>query len=77
VKYHVEHNHHTCNDSFNEVAPFIRKADISMANLESPFVSKDMYRHKFKGEKTVILDSSPEAVSSLSPPTHLKIGFIN
>ena len=65
VKYHVQQNHHSYNDSFNEVAPFVREADISVANLESPFVSKDVYAYKFKGEKIVLLDSSPEAVSGL------------
>ena len=65
VKYHVDRNHHSYNDLFNEVAPFIREAHISVANLESPFVSKDVYRYKYKGGKMVILDSSPEAVSAL------------
>ena len=53
------------NDSFNEVAPYIRNADISVANLESPFVSADMYPYKFKGEKVVVLDASPDAAAAL------------
>jgi len=65
VKYHVDHNYHSYNDTFDEVAPFIRKADISVANLESPFVNEDMYSYKFTGGKPVILDASPKAVSSL------------
>ncbi|XP_073238204.1 capsule biosynthesis protein CapA-like isoform X1 [Porites lutea] len=65
VKYYVEHGYHTYNDSFNEVAPYIRNADISVANLESPFVSADMYRYKFKGEKVVVLDASPDAAAAL------------
>ena len=64
VKYYVEHNYHSYNDSFRDVAPFIREADISVANLESPFVSNDLYCCKDK-EKKVLLDSSPEAVSAL------------
>ena len=64
VKYYVEHNYHSYNDSFSEIANFIRKADISVANLESPFVSKDVYRYQDKA-KNVILDSSPKAVSAL------------
>ena len=64
VKYYVEHDYHSYNDSFNDVASFIREADISVANLESPFVSKDVYPYQNKGKK-VILDSSPEAVSAL------------
>ena len=64
VKYYVEHNYHSYNDSFSDVASFIREADISVANLESPFVSKDVYPFQDK-EKTVILDSSPEAVSAM------------
>ena len=65
VKYYVEHGYHTYNDSFNEVAPYIRNADISVANLESPFVSADMYPYKFKGEKVVVLDASPDAAAAL------------
>lgn len=64
VKYYVEHNYHSYNDSFRDVAPFIRQADISVANLESPFVSNDVYGFQDK-EKKVLLDSSPEAVSAL------------
>ena len=33
VKYYVERGYHTYNDSFNDVAPYIREADISVANL--------------------------------------------
>jgi len=65
VKYYVEHKYHTYNDSFNEVAPHIRHADISVGNLESPFVSQDVYRHMYKGKKSVILDASPEAAQAL------------
>ena len=64
VKYYVEHNYHSYNDSFRDVAPFIREADISIANLESPFVSNDLYCCQDK-EKKVLLDSSPEAVLAL------------
>ncbi|XP_078375862.1 capsule biosynthesis protein CapA-like [Oculina patagonica] len=67
VKYYVERNNYKYNDSFNEVAPYIREADISVGNLEAPFVSKDVYPYKFKGEKRLIfLDSSPKAASALS-----------
>lgn len=64
VKYYVEHNYHSYNDSFRDVAPYIRQADISVANLESPFVSNDVYGFRDKRKK-VLLDSSPEAVSAL------------
>ena len=64
VKYYVEHGYHTYNDSFNEVAPYIRDADISVANLESPFVSNDTYRFKLK-EKFVVLDASADAAAAL------------
>ena len=63
--YYVKHNYHSYNDSFNEVAPYIRKADIAVGNLESLFVSEDVSDSKFKGAKSAILDSSPEAVSAL------------
>ena len=64
LKYYVEHGYHTYNDSFNEVAKYVENADFSVANLESPFVSKDMYRHKMKG-KNVVLDASSDAASAL------------
>ncbi|CAH3017436.1 unnamed protein product [Porites evermanni] len=64
LKYYVEHGYHSYNDSFNEVAKYVRNADISVANLESPFVSKDMYRYKLKG-KSVVLDASSDAASAL------------
>ncbi|PFX30445.1 Capsule biosynthesis protein CapA [Stylophora pistillata] len=65
VKYYVEHKHNTYNDSFNEVAPYIREADISVCNLESPFVNEDVYTHKYKGEKSVLLNSNKDAASAL------------
>ena len=65
VKYYVEHGYHIYNDSFNDVAPYIREADISVANLESPFVSKGVYRYKYKGRKEVILDASANAATAL------------
>ena len=65
VKYYVEHGYHTYNDSFNDVASHIREANISVANLESPFVSKDVYRYKYEGRKSVILDASPNAAPAL------------
>lgn len=66
TKYYVEHGYCTYNDSFNEVGQYIREADISVGNLESPFVDKNVYRHKYKGLKSVILDASPKAAPSLS-----------
>ena len=65
VKYYVKHKYHTYNDSFNEVAPHIRQADILIGNLESPFVSEDVYPHKYKGKRSVVLDASPEAARVL------------
>ena len=65
VKYYVESKRYTCHDSFNEVAPYIRDADISVCNLESPFVNKDVYTHMFKGEKTVLLSANKDAASAL------------
>ena len=51
LKYYVEHGYHTYNDSFNEVAKYVRNADISVANLESPFVSKDYVSLQVKGKE--------------------------
>ena len=64
VKYHVEHNHTTYNDSFAEVASFIREADISVGNFESSFVNDEVLSHEYQ-DKSVVLDSSPKSVSSL------------
>ena len=64
LKYYVEHGYHTYNDSFNEVAKYVKNADFSVANLESPFVSEDMYRYSMKG-KNVVLDASSDAASAL------------
>ena len=72
IKYYVEHKYHTYNDSFDEVAPYIRQADISIGNLESPFVSQDVYRHTYKGKKLMILDSSPEAAPALRYNVRIK-----
>ncbi|KAJ7355051.1 hypothetical protein OS493_028266 [Desmophyllum pertusum] len=66
IKYYVEHKYNTYNDCFNDVARYIREADISVGNLESPFVDKDVYRHMYKGKKSIILDASPEAAPALS-----------
>ena len=65
MKYYVGLKYHTYNDSFNDVAPYIREADISVANLESPFVSEDVYRYKYEGKRLVFLDSSPQAAQAL------------
>ena len=65
VKYYEKRGFYTYNDTFNEVAPYIRQADIAVANLESPFVSKDVYRYKYKGKRLIILDSSPKAAPAL------------
>ena len=60
----MEHKYHSYDDSFNDVAPYIREADISVGNLESPFVSKDLYDHVHKG-KQVLLLASPKAATAL------------
>ena len=66
VKYYAEHNYHTYEDSFSEVAEYIKDADISVANLECPFVDKKVYRHMFKNKRRLtILYSSPEAAPAL------------
>lgn len=65
VRYYVKHNYTSYNDSFIDAAPFIREADIAVANLESPFASTDLYNNQYKKDWKVILDSSPEAVSAL------------
>ncbi|XP_022782650.1 uncharacterized protein LOC111323536 [Stylophora pistillata] len=66
VRYYVEHGYHSYNDSFNDVAPYIREADISVGNLESPFVTQEMLDDPYKMEKSVSLYASPQAASALS-----------
>ena len=51
IKYYVEHKYHTYNDSFDEVAPYIRQADISIGNLESPSSTKMYIATCTKGKK--------------------------
>ena len=63
VRYYVEHNHQSYNTCFVEVASFIRGADISVANLETPLVNATVFSHKC--QKQVVLDSSPQSASSL------------
>ena len=63
VRYYVEHNHQSYNTCFVEVASFIRAADISVANLETPLVNATVFPHKC--QKQVVLDSSPQSASSL------------
>ena len=76
VKYYVEHGYCTYNDSFNDVAHYIRQADISVANLESPFVSENVYRYKYKGPKLTLLDASPTAASALRYHNHLRLRVV-
>lgn len=66
TKYYVEHGYHSYNDTFKEVASYIREADVSVGNLESPFVGDNMYQHMYKGPKMVILDANPRAAAALS-----------
>ena len=65
VRYYVEHGYHSYNDSFNDVAPYIREADISVGNLESSFVTQEMLDDPYKMEKSVSLYASPQAASAL------------
>ncbi|XP_022782665.1 uncharacterized protein LOC111323548 [Stylophora pistillata] len=51
--------------TFNDVAPFIRKADISVGNLGSPFANKHVLTHIYKGRKTALLYASPKAAPAL------------
>ena len=65
IKYYVDHKYHTYNDTFNDVAPFIREADISVGNLESPFANQYVLTHLYRGRKTVLLYAIPKAASAL------------
>ncbi|XP_015778094.1 PREDICTED: capsule biosynthesis protein CapA-like [Acropora digitifera] len=66
TKYYVEHGYHSYNDTFKEVASYIREADVSVGNLESPFVGENTYQYMYKGPKMVILDANPSAAAALS-----------
>ncbi|XP_022782666.1 uncharacterized protein LOC111323549 [Stylophora pistillata] len=65
IKYYVDHKYHTYNDTFNDVASFIREADISVGNLESPFANKHVLNHVYQGKKMVLLHASPKAAPAL------------
>ena len=47
------------------MASYIREADVSVGNLESPFVGDNTYQYMYKGPKVVILDANPSAASAL------------
>ena len=64
IKYYVD-KYHTYNDTFNDVAPFIREADISVGNLESPFANQHVLNHLYRGRKSVLLYAIPKAASVL------------
>ena len=64
IKYYVD-KYHTYNDTFNDVAPFIREADISVGNLESPFANQHVLNHLYRGRKSVLLYAIPKAASAL------------
>lgn len=66
TKYYVEHGYHSYNDTFKEVASYIREADVSVGNLESPFVGNNTYQYMYKGPKMVLLDANPSAAAALS-----------
>ena len=61
----IDHKYHTYNDTFNDVAPFIREADISVGNLESPFANQHVLTHICRGSKSVLLYAIPKAASAL------------
>ena len=65
TKYYVEHGYHSYNDTFKEVASYIREADVSVGNLESPFVGENTYQYMYKGPKMVVLDANPSAAAAL------------
>ena len=62
--YYVENGYYSYNHSFKDVAKYIGEADVSVANLESPFVDHESYRN-FNGKKAFVLDASADAASSL------------
>ncbi|CAH3127204.1 unnamed protein product, partial [Pocillopora meandrina] len=67
IKYYVDHKYYTYNDTFNDVAPFIREADISVGNLESPFANQHVLNHLYRGRKPGIYCTCP-IVILLDPP---------
>ena len=47
------------------VAGPIRKADIAVGNLESPYVTKTMMKDNYKGKKDVFIDAHPDSAAAL------------
>ena len=67
VKYYVGHRYYRYSDTMAKVANVIREADISVGNLESPFVNETMFKDQLKlgSRKAVFLDADPLSVLAL------------
>ena len=53
------------NDTMVKVAGIIRKADIAVGNLESPFVTNTMLKDRFNGRKRFFLHSDHRSATAL------------
>ena len=65
IMYYVNHGYNCYNDTMAKVAGPIRKADIAVGNLESPYLTKAMLKDNYKGEKGIFVDAHPDSAAAL------------
>ena len=61
----VESKLYAYNDTFLNVASYIRDADVALGNLESPFVPKEALSHKNEGGVRIFLEADKRSASAL------------
>ena len=62
--YQNKHGYCSYNQSLDLVAPYLRQSDLTIGNLEAPFVIKEMEKYEQKGFSPR-LRNNPETVYSL------------
>ena len=65
VRTDVHRNFYCYKDTLSHVAHYVRDADISFANLESPIVPKKSLENKNVGPKVIFLYAEKQSVSAL------------
>ncbi|CAH3117150.1 unnamed protein product, partial [Porites lobata] len=65
VRADVHRNFYSYKDTLSHVAHYVRDADISFANLESPIVPKESLENKNVGPKVIFLYAEKQSVSAL------------
>ena len=65
IMYYVNLGYNCYNYTMVKVAGLIRKADIAVGNLESPYVTKLMLKDNYKGNKKAFIDAHPDSAAAL------------